>query len=742
MKKETYIITGMHCAACSSSVERVTRRLDGVSASSVNLATGLMTIVYDEGRVGSEKIISKIEKAGFGAELRIVGKKAETRHIKNERPRFTPPMIAASAVLAALLLYISMGQMLWEDIPIPDIVSIKTHPVNFAVIQLMLSLPVIFIGWDFFRGGIVSLLHGSPNMDTLVAIGSGSSFLYSVVMTLMITDNPHSVHNLYFESSAVIITLIMLGKYFEDRSKKKTGAAIEKLVKLTPDSALLEIDGLTVETAVDELNAGDTVLVRAGDRIPLDAVIADGESNIDEAMLTGESMPVYKKSGDAVIGGSVNISHALHIKITHTGEDTALAKIIRFVEEAQGGKAPVSRLADKVAGVFVPAVMIISVAAAAIWLLLGQDFGFALRILTSVLVIACPCALGLATPTAIMTGTGTGAAYGILIRNGEVLETVHGVNTIALDKTGTITRGVPAVTDIITGGDENELLLLASLAERGTAHPIADAIISEAEKRGLSPELSVQRAETLAGKGVSVVLSDGRRVTVGSRQTAAELADCSAYEAHIQTLGEAGKTLVLVVADNALEGIIAVADELAPTSAEAVALMKSEGLRVVMITGDSRETAENIARAVGIDETEAEVMPEQKAAVIERLQADGGRVLMVGDGINDAPALARADVSCAIGKGSDIAVEAADIILMKSDLRDVVAAIRLSRRTMRIIKQNLFWAFFYNVIGIPVAAGALYGINGLLLNPMIAGLAMSLSSVCVVSNALRLRKKK
>ncbi len=739
MKKETYRITGMHCAACSSAVERVTRKLDGVVSSEVNLATGIMTIVYDEGKCGPEKIMPKVEKAGFGIEPFVrEEKKAEKK--KEEKERFTPKMIIAAAVFSGLLLYISMGQMIFENLPVPDIISMKTHPVNFALIQLVLSMPVLFIGHEFFTGGIKSLIHGNPNMDTLVAIGSGSSFLYSLVMTFLISDNPHCVHNLYFESSAVIITLIMLGKYFEARSKKKTGAAIEKLVRLTPDTALLEIGGVTVETPVSELNAGDSVMVRAGDRIPLDAVITDGESNIDESMLTGESMPVYKKIGDAVVGGSVNLSHSLHIKITRTGEDTTLAKIIRFVEEAQGGKAPVARLADKVAGIFVPVVMTIAVIAAAVWLILGQDFSFALRIFTSVLVIACPCALGLATPTAVMTATGSAATSGILIRNGEVLETTHAVDIIALDKTGTITKGVPVVTDIVSA-DESELLILAALAEGTTAHPIADAVISEANKRGIASDLTVKSSETLAGKGVSAVLSDGRVINVCSPSAAESMADCSEYLPHCDRLSSEGKTMVYVIADGVPLGIIAVADEIAETSAEAISMMKQQGIKVVMITGDSKSTAVHIARKAGIDEIEAEVLPEEKAAVIERLRQGGKKVLMVGDGINDAPALAKADISCAIGKGSDIAVEASDIILMKSDLRDVVTAVKLSRRTMRIIKQNLFWAFFYNTIGIPIAAGVLYGLNGLLLNPMIGGLAMSFSSVCVVSNALRLRKK-
>ena len=742
MKTESYEIEGMSCAACSSAVERVTRRLSGVAESNVNLMTGKMSISYDETAVAPEDIMAAVTKAGFGVRPEAEEKKSaptETDLLKPQRRA-----LIWSAIFSAVLLYVSMGQMLVNNLPMPDILSMETHPVNFAVVQLLLTMPVLFIWRERFYGGFSALLRRNPNMDSLVAIGCAASFLYSLVMTFLISDMPHNAHHLYYESAAVVLTLIGLGKYFEQRSKQKTKGAITKLMELSPETAVLVRDGVQSLVKTESLAVGDTVLVKPGARVPLDAVVLSGSGGVDEAMLTGESMPVFKSPGDTLIGGSINQNGALYAKITRTGGDTTLAKIIKYVEDAQGKKAPISKTADRVAGVFVPVVMVIAVLAAAVWLAAGQDLSFALRVFTGVLVIACPCALGLATPTAIMVGTGLGAKNGILIRSGEALEITHQTRVVVLDKTGTVTEGKPVVTRLVSAdGSEDELLRLAVLAESASDHPLAKAVLEYGAQRGIAPTETLAEFENTSGKGVSGIMADGKVVFAGSELLLNQSGiDTGLLSDKAKELSGQGQSVIFVARGGALVGLLAVADTVKPSAAAAIEKLNAAGIETVLLTGDNRRAAEYIAAQVGIKKVFAEVLPEEKAGIVEKLQQDGKTVMMVGDGINDAPALAQADIGCAIGSGSDIAIESADVVLMKSDLMDVFRAIRLSRLTIRNVRQNLFWAFCYNTLGIPIAAGVLYPFNQTLLSPMLAGLAMSLSSVFVVGNALRLRRKK
>lgn len=799
MLEEVYLIEGMSCAACSSAVERVTRKLEGVERSDVNLTTNKMIIYYDESKVDRELIMAKVKKAGFGISLfeldannndsknvnledrnstnanKTTHKSKENVYDKEEEALKNHKInLISAAVFTVILLYISMGPMLIEGLPVPSIIDMHKYPSNYALTQLILTIPILWFGKKFFINGFKALYHLNPNMDSLVAIGSGASFLYSLVMTYLIPIDNHYVHNLFYESAAVVITLIMFGKYLEGMSKVKTKGAIRKLMELSPDEAFLE-DGTKVAT--ESLKIGDVVLVKPGAKIPLDGVVVKGNSGVDEAMITGESIPVSKTEGDNVIGGSINVNGVLYVRITKIGEDTTLAKIIRFVEDAQGKKAPISKLADKVAGVFVPVVILIAIVAAIVWFVLGKDIAFVLKIFTSVLVIACPCSLGLATPTAIMVGTGVGASYGILIRNGEILEIAHKIDTVVLDKTGTITEGKPSVREIFTDGmSEEELLKVAATVEGVSEHPLAKAVIEKAMEYGESAcnigdkvkacdltkfGYNVVDFSNYSGMGVvakiekigengsvedELTSSDFaiKEVSVGNRKLLNTLSIrvMDTFDDNARLCEEKGQTPLFVAIDGKLEGIICVADTIKETSREAVALMKNAGLHVVMLTGDNKGAANAIGKEAGCDEIIAEVLPEDKAGVVSKLQEEGRKVMMVGDGINDAPALTQADVGCAIGNGSDIAIEAGDIVLMKSDLLDVPAAIRLSRLTITNIKENLFWAFLYNSIGLPVAAGVLYSVNGLLLNPMLGGLSMSLSSVCVVTNALRLKTKR
>lgn len=749
MKTESYHIDGMACAACSSAVERVTRKMDGVQSSDVNLTTNKMVITYDEGKVTESMIVEKVAKAGFQAsKIEETGdrKKQEEKELEKQEEQLheTRRRVITAICFAVPLLYISMGHMM--GMPLPDIISPASHGINFALVQLLLTVVVLICGRKFYVVGLKALVKGNPNMDSLVAIGTGSAFIYSLCMTWLILQGDHSkTHSLYYESAAVVVTLVMLGKYMESRSKGKTSEAIRKLMELAPDTAILYENGVEREVETSSVATGQHLLIKPGSRIPLDGIVVRGNSSVDESMLTGESIPVEKAEGDNLIGGSMNYNGAMEMEVTHIGNDTTLSKIIRMIEDAQGKKAPISKLADQVAGVFVPAVMAIALIAALLWGIFGgQNLSFVLTIFVSVLVIACPCALGLATPTAIMVGTGVGASHGILIKSGEALEISHKVNTVVLDKTGTITEGKPRVTDLMSKGEmgEEELLLLAASCEQMSEHPLGAAIVEAAKEKKLSL-MQPEGFQSITGAGILADLN-GRKIGIGNVRLVERMGVALDEETEIlaSEAAEEGKTPMYVIADGKLEGIISVADTIKETSVAAVDHLKELGIQVYMLTGDNKRTAEYIGRQAHIDNVIAEVLPEDKANVVSRLQSEGKTVMMVGDGINDAPALVQADVGTAIGSGSDIALESGDIVLMKSDLEDVYRAIKLSRMTIRNIKQNLFWAFFYNSLGIPVAAGLLYLLGGPLLSPMIGGFAMSLSSVCVVGNALRLRRMK
>lgn len=744
MKEEVYDIGGMHCAACSSSIERVTRKLPGVTRSDVNLPMNRLTIEYDESSVTPDMICERIEKAGFTAKPHAEQAAAKKEDDGDKELRADRNRIIAMTVFSVLLLSVSMVPMLIHGFPLPDIISMDTHPVNYAMTQLILTAPIIVFGWRFYTSGFSSLIHGSPNMDALVAVSSAASLIYSLVITYLVSDEPSLVHGLYYESAAIILTLVALGKHLEESSKQKTKSAITKLMQLAPDTALLVNDDGTWEVPTEKLKVGDVVLVKPGARIPLDGVVTDGTGGVDESMLTGESLPVEKTAGSEVIGGSISTYGALYVKVTRIGDDTTLAGIIRFVEDAQGKKAPISKTADKVAGVFVPIVMAIAIVSMVVWLLAGESFSFALKIFTTVLVIACPCAMGLATPTAIIVGTGLGAGNGILIRSGEALETTHKTKTVVLDKTGTVTEGKPKVTDIVPAvGSGGELLRFTASVERLSDHPLAKAVCEEAKSRDITEFDEVTSFENLPGMGIRASMSGGEKRTVGNlRLMELENVDVSPVGDKLIELSSQGKTPMIAAEDGKLIGLVCVADSIKSDSRDTVERLRHMGIRTVMLTGDSRAAADFIGEQAGVDEVIAEVMPEDKAAVVEKYKADGDTVMMVGDGINDAPALTAADVGCAIGNGSDIAIESADIVLMKSTLADVPRAIELSRLTIRNIKQNLFWAFFYNVLGIPIAAGVLFPSTGLLLSPMIGAIAMSLSSLFVVTNALRLKTKK
>ncbi|MCJ7835710.1 heavy metal translocating P-type ATPase [Cuneatibacter sp. NSJ-177] len=745
MITEVYNIEGMSCAACSSAVERVTRKLPGVEASMVNLTTAKMTITYDPEKLSREQIEAKVERAGFHASYAPPEAKREQDmelfEKQEEALEHSKRRLIVAIVFAVPLLYISMGHMLPFELPLPSFLRMDEAPFNYALIQLILTVPVLIAGQKFYIVGFRTLFKGHPNMDSLVAIGTSSAFLYSLFMTVRIPADVHAVHNLYYESAAVVVTLVMLGKFMESRSKGKTSQAIRKLMELTPDTTLLLVDGVESEVPTDTVAAGSLILVKPGARIPLDGVVVSGVSSVDESMLTGESIPVEKKEGDAVIGGSVNFNGAMEVEVTRVGKETTLSKIVQLVEDAQGKKAPISKIADLVAGYFVPAVIAIALVAALAWAILGgKELSFVLTIFVSVLVIACPCALGLATPTAIMVGTGVGANHGILIKSGEALEIMHKTNVVVLDKTGTITAGNPQVVDVLTG--DPELVRLAGSCELLSEHPLGEAIVAYAREQG--QELTKPESFTsITGKGIQAVW-EGHEVFIGNRALLAEIFS-QIPEGRVMDFAEEaakkGQTPMFVAVDGELRGILCVADTVKPTSAEAIDRMKKAGVDVYMLTGDNRATADAIGAQVHLDSEHviAEVLPGDKSSVVEGLQKKGWTVMMVGDGINDAPALAQAQVGVAIGTGSDIAIESADVVLMRSDLMDVYRARELSRRTIKNIHENLFWAFFYNTLGIPVAAGVLYLLGGPLLSPMIGGFAMSLSSVFVVGNALRLR---
>ncbi len=745
MVTETYVIKGMTCASCSSAVERVTRKMEGVSESNVNLATNRMTITYEERSVTPQDIMDRVERAGFEASPEEDKGKDQTREEEEELQeghRRMKRRLIGAICLAIPLLYVSMGHMVPIPMPLPSVIDMHEAPFNFALTQLILTVCILICGRKFYIVGFKTLFRGHPNMDSLVAIGTGSAFIYSLVMTVMIPSDPSSVHNLYYESSAVVVTLVMLGKYMESKSKGKTSEAIKKMMELAPDTAVRLVDGKEEQVQIDQIAVGDILLIRPGSRVPLDGKVVGGNSSVDESMLTGESIPVEKDLDDLVIGGSLNYNGSLQVEVTHTGSDTTLSKIIKLMEEAQGRKAPISKLADRVAGYFVPTVLVIAVLAAVIWALSGQGLAFVLTVFVSVLVIACPCALGLATPTAIMVGTGLGATHGILIKSGEALEIAHKVDTVVLDKTGTVTLGQPRVVRIVSRNLSKEKLLeIAAACEVPSEHPLGQAIVREAAEQDLKLE-KTEDFQSVTGQGIRASYQ-GQTILVGNaRMMEAAGVDIAVLEAESESAAEKGQTPMYVVADQVLEGFISVADTVKENSAEAISQIKGLGVQVYMLTGDHQKTADHIGSLVHVDHVIAQVMPGDKAAVVQKLQDEGKRVMMVGDGINDAPALAQADVGVAIGSGSDIAIESGDIVLMKSDLMDVYRAIRLSKGTIRNIKQNLFWAFIFNSLGIPVAAGVLHAFGGPLLNPIFAGLAMSFSSVFVVSNALRLKTLK
>ncbi len=751
MKKEQFDITGMTCSACSSRVEGCIVKLPGVKEVSVNLLKNSMVVSYDEAQLSTAGIVEAVENTGYGAfpkgaPQRKAEAKAEISTAQTEYKAMKRRLLL-SAVFTLPLFYISMGHMMnW---PMPGFLLGMENALVFAFTQFLLLLPVLIVNGRYFKGGFRSLLKGSPNMDSLIAIGSGAATVYGIYAIYKIgigmghgdMDTVHTfMMDLYFESAGMILTLITLGKTLEARAKGKTSDAITKLMNLAPKVATVEREGQTLQIPVEDVQLGDILIVKAGESIPVDGTVVEGTASVDESALTGESIPVEKHIGDKVIGATVSKSGFLKMQATKVGDDTTLAQIIRLVDEATSSKAPIAKLADKVSGVFVPIVIAIAVIATIVWLIAGYGLEFALSIGISVLVISCPCALGLATPTAIMVGTGKGATNGILIKSAEALETAHSIDTVVLDKTGTITQGKPVVTDVLLSENisREKLLGLAASLEKLSEHPLAEAVVAEAEKIGYE-NLSVSDFEQIPGQGVAGII-DGGLVLAGNRRL------MEAYNIPggvLMTNGEElasdGKTPLYFAKDSKLLGVIAVADVVKPTSAQAVAELSGMGIEVVMLTGDNAKTAEAIRRQVGVDRVVAEVFPQDKEQEIRRLQNEGKKVAMVGDGINDAPALARADVGIAIGAGTDIAMESADIVLMKSDLLDVVTAIQLSKATIRNIKQNLFWAFIYNIIGIPVAAGLFFIPFALKLSPMIGAFAMSFSSVFVVTNALRLR---
>ncbi len=751
MRKEQFDITGMTCSACSSRVEGCVVKLPGVKDVSVNLLKNSMVVSYDETQLSTAGIVEAVENTGYGAIPKSdPQQKTESKREVNTAQAEYKAMqqrLFLSALFTIPLFYISMGHMMnW---PLPGWLLGMENALSFAFTQFLLLLPVLVINSKYFKVGFRSLLKGSPNMDSLIAIGSGAAAVYGIYAIYKIGigmghGDMEMVHtfmmDLYFESAGMILTLITLGKTLEARAKGKTSDAITKLMNLAPKVATVEREGQTFQIPVENVQLGDILIVKAGESIPVDGIVVEGNSSVDESALTGESIPVEKHIGDKVIGATINKSGFLRMQATRVGDDTTLAQIIRLVDEATSSKAPIAKLADKVSGVFVPIVIAIAAVSTIAWLLAGYGLEFALSIGISVLVISCPCALGLATPTAIMVGTGKGAANGILIKSAEALETAHSIDTVVLDKTGTITQGRPVVTDVLLGGEipREELLQVAASLERLSEHPLAEAIVTEAEQTGY-PALSVSDFRQIPGQGITGTMY-GELILAGNRRLMEAYGiPGGVLMAQGEDLASDGKTPLYFAKEGKLLGVIAVADVVKPTSARAVAELSGMGIEVVMLTGDNAKTAEAIRRQVGVDRVVAEVFPQDKEQEIRRLQSEGKKVAMVGDGINDAPALARADVGIAIGAGTDIAMESADIVLMKSDLLDVVTAIQLSKATIRNIKQNLFWAFIYNIIGIPVAAGLFFIPFALKLNPMIGAFAMSFSSVFVVTNALRLR---
>lgn len=755
MKKEKFDVTGMTCSACSSRVEKCVSKLSGAEKVSVNLLTNSMQVEYDENVLQEGQIIDAVVKAGYGASVQGEGtvKKEAAKGSAGgssspveEQIRNMKMRLIVSFVFLIPLMYVSMGHM--AGLPLPAFLEGAENGVSFAFTQLLFCLPVIYVNRKYFIKGYQTLFHLAPNMDSLIAIGSTASLVYGIFaiyrMSYGLANGDMELvhryyHDLYFESAAMILALITVGKYLETKSKGKTSEAITKLLDLAPKTATVERGGKELEIPAEQVQAGDIVIVRPGGSIPVDGFIVEGSTSVDEAAITGESIPVHKQINDTVIAATVNKTGFIRFKATRVGEDTTFSQIIRLVEEASSSKAPIAKTADKIAGIFVPTVMGISLVTAIAWLIAGASFEFALSCAICVLVISCPCALGLATPVAIMVGTGKGAENGILIKSGEALETAHNIKSVVLDKTGTITQGKPVVTDVETALSENAFLKIAAGLERGSEHPLAEAILEYAKAKGIEGE-KTEEFLSVPGQGVKGKINGRWYFAGNSRMMKEQGIALGAYEKRLEALADEGKTPMIFAEENRIIGILSVADVVKPTSRQAVKQMKELGIEVVMLTGDNKRTAEAIRKKLDIDTVIAEVMPQDKEREIARLQEQGKTVAMIGDGVNDAPALARADVGMAIGAGTDVAIESADVVLMKNDLLDAVTAIRLSKAVIRNIKQNLFWAFFYNALGIPVAAGVFYTAFGWKLNPMLGAAAMSMSSIFVVTNALRLKR--
>jgi Cu+-exporting ATPase len=734
MSDKSFAIEGMNCASCAAHVEKAASKVEGITFASVNLATERLTIKFDDRKATLSQVMDAVSKAGYKA----IDDEKELRASRSETERLRSRLIWSLAFTVPLLM-LTMTAM--AGVRLPVFLSPEANPVTFALLQLLLTTPVIITGRNFYLAGTRTLLRGNPGMDTLVAMGTAAAYLYSLYATIRIAGGQnHFVHSLYYESAAAIITLITLGRFLEARSKSRAGSAIRELLSLAPPLATVLRDGKEKTVPASKVVEGDLVIVRPGERFPVDGIVTSGETSADESMLTGESTPVEKNEGSEVTGGSINLNGSVICRATRVGSATTLAQIVKLMEQAQGSKAPIARLADRISGIFVPVVMGLALLASSGWLIGTGDFQLAFTVLISVLIIACPCALGLATPVAVMVGTGRGAKQGILIKSGEALEAARKASVIVLDKTGTITTGIPVVTDIAptTSTDIRKLVSLAAAAESRSEHPAARAVITYAEEQDIDIT-APERFSALPGYGVEA-FADNTHILAGSHRLMKERKiDTSTADREAELLASYGKTVMYVAANGICLGTIAVADTIRPGSAEAISELTGMGLEVVMITGDSSQTAHHIAGEAGIKEVIAGVLPGEKAEEIRKIKRQGKTVIMTGDGINDAPALATADIGIAIGSGTDVAIEAADVVLIKNDLRDVVRTLRLSSSTMRNIKQNLFWAFFYNILGIPVAMGALHLFGGPLLNPMIAAAAMSFSSVSVVWNALRIK---
>lgn len=746
--KQKFDITGMTCSACSSRVEKCMSKLDGVGSYQVNLLTGSMLCEYDEGAISEMEIIKTVQDAGYGASVssakKAVSQGGETSILASQTASFKLRLAVSFSFLIPLM-YVAMGHM--AGLPLPAFLSGVENATSFAFAQFLLCLPICYINRNYYINGFKSLFKRSPNMDSLIAVGSVSALIYGIfaifrmgyglgVGDMELVSQYHS--NLYFESAAMILTLITLGKFFESKSKGKTSEALKKLMDLAPKMATLWDGETETEVEISEVKMGDILIVKSGASIPVDGEIIEGECYVDQSAITGESLAVHKKSGDTVIGATINKSGYIKMRAIKVGEDTTFSQILKLVENASATKAPIAKIADKIAGIFVPTVMAIALVTCVVWLLIGATFEFALSCGITVLVISCPCALGLATPVAIMVGTGKGAENGILVKSGEALENAHNIQTVILDKTGTITEGTPSVTDILPLGiTKSELLKIACGIEAKSEHPLGKAILAHGTINGEAP-YQVTDFQTISGKGVAGKINGKTCISGNVRLLGENKIDCEKYQTEIDNLATSGKIPLLFAMDNKLVGIIAVADKIKSSSKEAIAKLKDMGIEVVMLTGDNQNTANFIGKDLNLDEIVAEVLPCDKESIVRKYQAGGKKVAMVGDGINDAPALVSADVGIAIGSGTDIAIESADIILIKSDLSEVVTAIKLSKAVIRNIKQNLFWAFFYNCLGIPLAAGVFVPL-GITLSPMFGAAAMSMSSIFVVSNALRLK---